>query len=343
MIPFWRLATARTPAIRDDHGRVRPDSVAELVQVPIGGWPQTLLLRGHDVRRPVLLVLHGGPGSSTMPLAAHFTGALERHFVVVHWDQRGTGKSYRPDLPARTMTTEHMVADCAEVAAWLARRFGQPRVLVLGHSWGTELAVRTLQRHPALFGGYVGAAQVVDKQRAEAISWRFALDGARRAGDQRAEARLAALQPPGYQGRIEDLLFQRSCVLRYGGTLFDPALDRRLLRQYFGSHEYSLQDLRRLKAGSAFSLRALWNDRLDLDLERDVPALAVPVLLVQGRCDRITPGELTQAWFEQLQAPRKRMVWFERSGHCPLFEEPERFQELVIETFGGLPPTGNPE
>jgi proline iminopeptidase len=337
VIRFWRLATASTPPIRDARGQRLPGSVAELVRVPVGGIPQTLLLRGHDRRRPVLLVLHGGPGGSAMPLAHHFSGELERHFVVAHWDQRGAGKSYRPDIPAASMTTAQMVADCAEVAAHLAQRFGQPHVLVLGHSWGTELAVRTLQQYPALFGGYVGVAQVVDKQRAEAISWQFALVGARRVGDREAEARLAALQPPGYQGRIADLLFQRSCVLRYGGTLFDPSLDRRLFWKCFESHEYSLQDLRRLKAGSTFSLQALWNDRLDLDLVRDVPALPVPVLLLQGRCDRITPGELTQAWFDRLQAPRKQMVWFERSGHCPLFEEPERFQRLVIETFGDSP------
>jgi proline iminopeptidase len=334
VIRFWRLATASTPPIRDARGRVLPGSVAELVRVPVGGVPQTLLLRGHDARRPVLLVLHGGPGGSAMPLAQHFSSELEQHFVVAHWDQRGAGKSYSPDIPPASMTTAQMVADCAEVAGHLAQRFGQRRVLVLGHSWGTELAVRTLQQHPALFGGYVGVAQVVDKRRAEAISWRFALEGARRAGHRQAEARLAAMQPPGYQGRIADLLFQRSCVLRYGGTLFDPALDRRLFWKCFESHEYSLQDLRRLKAGSSFSLQALWNDRLDLDLVGDVPALPVPVLLLQGRCDRVTPGELTQEWFERLQAPRKQMVWFERSGHCPLFEEPQRFQQLVIETFG---------
>lgn len=337
MIRFWRLAYSRTPPIRDAQGRMKPGSVAELARVPIGGIQQTLLLRGHDVCRPVLLVLHGGPGGSAMPLAHHFTGLLEQHFVVVHWDQRGAGKSYSPDIPVESMTTARMVEDCREVASYLATRFGQPRILVLGHSWGTELGVLTVRRHPELFSAYVGVAQVVNKRRAEAISWQFALEGARRAGDHKAVARLEGMQPPGYGGKVEDLLYQRRMVSRYGGVFFDPADDKRVFMKYFESHEYSLADLRRLKRGSSWSLNALWRDRIELDLIREVPSLEVPVLFLQGRADRVTPGELVQAWVDVLQAPSKRMVWFERSGHCLPFEEPERFQQCLIDAFGRGP------
>lgn len=38
--------------------------------------------------------LHGGPGISLHALFRYFHKDLERHFVVVGWDQRGAGKSY---------------------------------------------------------------------------------------------------------------------------------------------------------------------------------------------------------------------------------------------------------
>ncbi|RVT51289.1 alpha/beta fold hydrolase [Rubrivivax albus] len=333
MIRFWRLAYSRTPPILDATGSVKAGSVAELIQVPIGGIHQTLLIRGHDCRRPVLLFLHGGPGGSAMPLYHLFANRLEEHFVVVLWDQRGAGKSYSPDIPAQSMTTAQLVQDCQDVARYLIDRFGCDRVLLVGHSWGTELGVLTLQQAPQLFSGYVGVSQVVSKQRAEAISMNFALEAARRAGDRKAEERLAHMEPPGYGGSVEDLLEQRRQVSRFGGTFFDPADDKRLFRKVFESHEYSLGDLRRLKEGSNWSLRTMWQDRLDLDMTRDVPELTVPVLFLQGRADRVTPGELVQEYLDALHAPRKRMVWFERSGHCPLFEEPDRFQQVLIDAY----------
>lgn len=333
MIRFWRLATSRTPPIRDAAGRIKPDSVAELVQVPIGGVQQTLLVRGHDRHHPVLLFLHGGPGGSAMPLYHHFANRLEEHFVVVHWDQRGAGKSFSPDIPVQSMNTAQLVEDCKQVAQYLRQRFSRPNVLLVGHSWGSELGVLTVHKAPHLFSAYVGVAQVVNKRRAESISWNFALDGARRAGDKKVEDRLSRMQPPDYGGSVEDLLAQRSYVSRYGGSFFDPDDDKRLFMKVFESHEYSLADLHRLKKGSNWSLRAMWRDRIDLDLLNDAPALAVPVLFVQGRTDRVTPGELVQEYLDMLQAPGKRIVWFERSGHCPLFEEPERFQQLLIDEY----------
>lgn len=336
MIRFWRLLTAATPAIRDAGGSPLPGSIAALQRVRLGGIEQTVLLRGHDRRAPVLLILHGGPGGSAMPLVHLFSNRLEQHFVVVNWDQRGAGKSYAPDIPASSMTTGRMVEDCRELATWLAERF-QRRIIVLGHSWGTELGVLTVQRAPELFEAYIGVAQVVNKRRAEFISWQFALDGARRANDHKSLRQLERLEPPGYGGRVDDLLFQRRCVSRFGGTFFDPKRDKQLFARYFESPEYSLADLQRLKKGSTFSLNALWRDRLELDLVRDAPSLRVPVHFLHGRSDRVTPTELVQEYFDVLQAPSKRLTWFERSGHCPLFEEPDRFQQLLIDEWAGTP------
>jgi hypothetical protein len=74
------LLPAGTRAIRGE------ESIAEVRSIELGGFPQTVLLRGNDRRNPVLLYVHGGPGGGQLPLARHYSQQLEKYFLVVHWD-----------------------------------------------------------------------------------------------------------------------------------------------------------------------------------------------------------------------------------------------------------------
>ena len=104
----------------------------------VNGAKQWLLIRARDIANPVVLYLHGGPGASHVPQYRHYQLPWEDHFTVVHWEQRGAGKSYTSNLPLRTLTVEQLIDDALTVIAHLRERFGQP-IVVLGHSWGTLL------------------------------------------------------------------------------------------------------------------------------------------------------------------------------------------------------------
>lgn len=55
---------------------------------------QSLLIRGQNVEQPILLCCHGGPGMAQIGFIRHFQKELEKHFIVINWDQRGAGKSF---------------------------------------------------------------------------------------------------------------------------------------------------------------------------------------------------------------------------------------------------------
>lgn len=139
-VAAWALWPASTPAITDDGDPVG-GSIATLEPVPIGGMEQWLLIRGRHSANPVLLWLHGGPGASEMPVVPHYNRALEEEFVVVHWDQRGAGKSNPRDFDESTMTFERFVQDAHELTRHLKRRFGKKKIYLLGHSWGSHLGL----------------------------------------------------------------------------------------------------------------------------------------------------------------------------------------------------------
>ncbi len=157
-------------------GQTLPGSVAELTAVPIGDHDQAMLIRGRSARNPVLLYLAGGPGGTDLG-AMRADVSLEQDFVVVTWDQRGTGKSYAALDPAGTFTVDQMVADTIEVTNYLRARFGQDRIYLVGNSWGTILGVLAVQQHPELYHAYVGTGQMVSPPRRTGCSGRTASPG----------------------------------------------------------------------------------------------------------------------------------------------------------------------
>ena len=151
------------------------DGIATLASENLNGRAQWVLTRGLHRDRPVVLFLHGGPGMSAMYLAHASTRSLERDFVVVHWDRRDAGKSFDPAMNPDEERVSVQLRDAEELIGRLRERFGGRRVLLVGHSWGTQLGVLLAQRHPDWLAAYVGVGQIADPALARAVADRFLL------------------------------------------------------------------------------------------------------------------------------------------------------------------------
>ena len=65
----------------------------------------------------------------------------------------------------------------------------------------------------------------------------------------------------------------------------------------------------------------------------------MPVFFFLGRKDHFVPPETSVAYFDALTAPSKKLVWFERSGHEPFVDEPDKFNAAMAEMVRpALPP-----
>ncbi len=324
----------RTAPFRDAAGGVLAGSVAEAGFWRIGGVDQWVMIRGRSADNPLLVMLHGGPGSSETAMLRSFNAALEDAWTVVYWDQRGAGRSYSPSIPAASMTVERFVADLDELIGRLISRFDRRGVVLLGHSWGSYLGVLYASRFPARVIAYVGVGQVVDMAASEAASYAFALDRARERGHRKAVRQLLAIGPPPHT--MKALRTQRRWLMALGGA-FGPNLSlRRLIWRGLTSPEASVLDLVRMVRGSSLSVRLLWRELLPANLRRDVPRLEMPVFFLLGRRDMQVVASVSADYFDALEAPHKALVWFEDSGHMPPFEEPGLFNRVMIETIRPL-------
>jgi hypothetical protein len=167
-------ASAYTPPIVDAQGTPIPKSIATLEKVTLNGSDQWISIRGKSIDKPVLLFLAGGPGGSQLATARHALRGLEDHFVVVNWEQPGAGKSF--DAVARsTLTPERYIEDGHALVVYLKQRFNQPKVYVVGESWGSALGILLVQRYPELFHAFVGTGQMVAFTATNRMDYEFAL------------------------------------------------------------------------------------------------------------------------------------------------------------------------
>ena len=302
-----------------------PRSVTSLEKIRLGGVEQWVLIRGHDRDSPVLLFLHGGPGMPAMFLAHAFQRRLEREFVVVHWDRRGAGKSFDAASDRTGLSVRRTLEDAYELTRILRTRFGQDRIYLVGHSWGSYLGLLAVREHPEYYLAFVGTGQMAgDRGQVAAERREFLVRAAAETGDPELRARLAA---PLVEVTEDDLF-------RYGGELHAARNFLPILMTGLRAPEYTLLDIMNVRKGSDLVGREMKYDVEPRPLEGEIPALEVPVFFLLGRHDFNTPSRLAAEYLNRLSAPLNGLVWFERSAHFPFFEEPKRFRAEMLRIDG---------
>jgi len=330
---LWALSPGKAQPIVDADGVEIPGSISTIERITLGGLDQGLIIRGVDATAPVMLFLHGGPGSPEYPALRRTNLGLEDDFVMVYWEQRGAGMSF-PGVTPEDLSLEKMVADTAELAAKLAVRFGQDKVFLMGHSWGSLLGMSTIRQHPELFHAYFGLGNVANQYAGEKLALDWARRRAEELGNPRAAAALAGLSLPGRDADGGDwksyLLAQRRWLDQVGGgiTHGGPGMATVMLWT-LRTPEYRMRDKLNFFRGAMFSLDNLWRDVMEANLIETAGPIDIPVFFLQGAWDYQTPTPLARALFEATQAPVKEYVEFDNSAHSPIMEEPEKFNAFV--------------
>ncbi len=336
---LWVMSPGKAQPIVDTAGVEVPGSISTIETVMLGGVEQYLIIRGHDASAPVMLFLHGGPGSPEYPMLRQTNLGLEEDFVMVYWEQRGAGKSYDPDNLPGDMNMDQFIADTAELSGLLRARFDQEKIYLMGHSWGSLLGILTAEAHPEHFHAYFGLGQVGDQIRGEQLAVDWLRQRATETGDEKALAELAGLRVPevGADGDqwMPYMQVQRGLLDKMGGGMtHDPTSFLKLGSWLFTTPEYTLSEKVNYLNGAMFSAFALWNELVDINLIADQGPLEIPVYILQGAHDYQTPTPLARELFDALDAPVKEYVSFEHSAHSPIMEEPEKFNAFVRRVAG---------
>lgn len=276
--------------------------------VTIGGIKQYITITGNDRSLPLLLFLHGGPGGSVMGYADRFTDKLRKHFVVIQWDQRDTGRTLALNGSPVPLSLSLFQNDTRELIDTLLRRFGREKLYLAGHSWGTALGFDIARRYPRQLYAFIAIGPMVNQLESERMALLMMRQNASSTGNGVEKQELARVRIPFENG--EQLFYHRKWLLNLSGSK------------------------RTLSEKSVVEWADRWlevfNEASKDNLFKSLPVIACPVYFFLGRSDYQTNSAIADAYYRQVVAPKKALCWFHCAHSIP-FSSPERMQQLLIE------------
>lgn len=318
---------AHTSPIEEGGPKDQPLGLNTQDYIQIGGISQWVTIKGSHASNPVILFVHGGPGNPLSLYSDSVYQGWEREFTLVHWDQRGSGKTYEVNQEVGELTIERLqqtelsidllVRDGLELTDYLLEHLGKRKLIITGSSWGSVLAVKMAQAAPANYHFYVGLSQLVNYHRNMQTSYQLILAKALERNDQANLGILASIgKPPWTNPRSFGQL--RKIIRAYEQDVVDglPELkieDDRYLSDharaaYFSGEEFSFVKFVGLEGnGMAQSI----------ELDKTALAFDIPVYLIQGEADLLTVPDVTREYFNKFKAPTKEYISVAKTGHDP--------------------------
>ena len=323
--------TANTPSIVNKHNQVIEGSIAELKEVNLNGRKEWISIRGESTHNPVLLFLAGGPGGSQMAATRYELSELEKHFIVVGWDQPGSGKSYKA-IKKSDLTIQTYIDDGHALTKYLKEKFSEEKIYIVGESWGSALGIFLAKEYPKDYHAVIGTGQMVDFLETEKLDYEKALEIAEiRQDTQKIEKLKSNGYPPYYDS---DMVWKSAEYLNYLSSYMTKNSQihnggYNTMRDIF-SIEYGIIDKVNYLRGIVTTFNHVYPQLYDIDLRVTHAELKVPVYFFLGRHDINAPIQLVEDYERILKAPYKEIVWFEHSGHSPWINESQQFVEELL-------------
>lgn len=320
-------------SLTDKNENIIKDSISEKVYVKINGVSMGMVIKSKNKSNPVLLFVHGGPGMPEYPLTKTYPTGLDDYFSVVWWDQRGSGLSYSSDISAKTMTTEQFVADTIEITKYLCEHFGQDKIYIMGHSWGSYIAIQAAAKSPDLYKAYIGVGQISNQIESEKIAYKYMLNYYKGIEDENTTKKLESIpidtmdSLPDAYNKIRDNVMHRAGI---GTTHKMNSVVTGIFMPVMLNKEYTLREKINIWLGKSFSNSTVLNDELyKTDLRNSITKLDIPVYFFSGIYDYTVNYSMSEAYLKKISAPVKGFYLFKESAHAPIFEEPEKVLQII--------------
>lgn len=295
---------------KNDKNNIAKIDTTEII--PIGGIKQFISIKSNNKEKPILLFLHGGPGTSLVAVSEKFTDKLKDEFVVINWDQRETGETLKLNSTQKDLTPELLKSDAYEVVNYLLKRFKREKLFLASHSWGSVLGFDIAKNHPELLYAYIPISAIIDINKSSELTVDMLKKWAVKTNNATATQELNLINIP--FTRPDDLFYSQKWLFIHNGVDFAKKED-------FKPTYYKW-------LGIWFPM---WKKSVEGSLFDTLPEINTPVYFIEGNGDKQKSHYLVEDYYKFVKAPKKGMFWMKKSGHTIFNTEPDKLQKVIIE------------
>lgn len=327
----------KLPQFYDENGEIIKNSISEKCYLEVDDGKLGMIILATDISNPVLLICGGGPGIPEYLLEDMHPSRLVDKFVVCYLEYRGTGLSYSSDIKAEDMTTERYISDVVAVTDYLSERFGQEKIYIMGHSFGTYIAIKTVQQYPDDYNAYIAMAQNCNQTESEYLAYDYMKEQYEQLGNTKMAEKFAECPIRESEEMYNKYFssFLRDTAMHELGVGTTRNMDSVIIGIFFPSlrcKAYTWQERINIWRGKAFSRHfPVVEDSTHFNAFNEVTSLQVPTYFFAGKYDYTCSYALQYEYYEHIESPIKKFYVFENSAHSPIFEEPEKALELIEE------------
>ncbi|NMH88270.1 alpha/beta fold hydrolase [Flavivirga algicola] len=294
-------------------------------------------IHGNASEKVFLIILHGGPGGYGLSYrGSTIKNKIEKEYAVVYFDQRGSGMaqgSYSKD----GINVDIMAEDVLALSKVIKHKYGNDsKLFLMGHSWGGTLGPATLLKDQSPFLGWI---DVDGSHNVKGLYQEYISNFKRVAAEQ-----IGIGNDIEYWSKVIDFVNGLDSEYNDINDMYD------LNNEAFFAEEKLEESGIINTEGSQDNnvifkytpLTLIWNvlntqSILDENLFRNVTytdrlsEITIPSLVIWGKHDMVVPLGFAQEAYDNLGSSKKELVIFEKSGHSPMFSEPDLFADKVIE------------
>ena len=310
-------------------------SLSEKTFLEVDGARIGLILLSDKTDNPVLLVCGGGPGIPQYLMESLYPSVLPEYFTVCYFDYRGTGLSFDNNVDPDSMTADRFIDDTLQVTDYLKERFGQDKIYIMGHSFGTFIALNTVDRHPENFVAYIAMSQTCDQHQSELMAYDYMRNRYEELGDRSMVAQFDEYNiresEEDYRRYTNSGLRDKAMHSLGVGTTSD--MDNVITDLFFPSL--------RIKAYTPFERINIWRGKAAsgkfsvnnaswlFNAFEAVPGIEIPIYFFAGENDMTCCTSLQKRYYESVDAPEKEFFLYEGCAHSPIYEDGKKTRKIL--------------
>lgn len=317
---------------RNENGEIMENSISERVKLEIEGYEVQLTIQGMDKNSPVLLLCGGGPGIPQTLLEYLYPSRLPERFVVCNFDYVGCGNSYTK-LNPEAVTTRLLIDEALMITDYLKERFNQQKIYIMGHSFGSFIALNAVYEHPEDYIAYFAMAQTCDQKRSEVMAFEHMKELYRESGNERMVKKMEKFDIENSEEdykkyRVAGLRDKAMHELGVGTTRDMDSVISGLFLPSLRCKELTIGQRLDLWKGKIQSSKFA-ADIGNFNAFEEIKKLEVPIYFFGGEYDYTCCIDLQKEYYEYIEAPKKEFFLYEGVSHSPIYEDGIKTLEIM--------------